>query len=320
MQTEPHRYRAFELAIASDIALPELEPELEIVPDERGISDVIIRLTDVAGPMPPPEEWRLTRFTEGHAYFAWQGIGRVQVRDGRAIDVDPLPGVDHGLLSLILLGPVMAALVHQRGDLVLHGSAVEVAPGRVALFVGDNGAGKSTLAGAFLKAGYRVLTDDVIALYMAGQVQEPGQAPGKALVRVAFPAMKLSREALSALAPLPGEALPPVPANAAKLRFRFAAHAEAAASVLTHIYVVGRGADVSVTTLDPAERLGALMRYSYMPKFGLEPLSGPLLAEHFHQCAAIANSTDVSLLSVPQGLDMLMQVVKTVAENMNAPA
>lgn len=303
MPPEQALYRAFDLTIASQIALPELD----IVSGEAagGVANVVIRMTAVDGPMPPQTEWRLTRFSEGYAYFAWQGVGRFCVSDGRAIEVDLLPDVDPNMLGLFLLGPVMAALLHQRGDLVLHGSAVEIAPGATALFVGDNGAGKSTLAAAFLKAGHRVLSDDVIALDVADHIR----------ARAAFPAMKLSRAALAALAPLPGAVLPPAFPEAAKLRLRFADTEDGRAAPLSHIYVVQRGADVGINALDRAEGLGALMRYSYMPKFGVEPLSGPSSASYFRQCAAVANSIPVSLLSVPEGFGALSQVVDAVQAN-----
>src|SRR3989454_2089338 len=45
-------------------------------------------------------------------------------REGREIVVEPAPGVDAGTLRLFLLGPVRAVLLHQRGFLVLHASAV----------------------------------------------------------------------------------------------------------------------------------------------------------------------------------------------------
>ena len=298
MPPEQVRYRAFDLTIASEIPLPELD--MSEHSESACDADVTICLAYVDGPMPPPEDWRLTRFTAGEAYFAWQTVGRMRVAEGRKIDVDPLSGFDHRLLGLFLLGPVIAALLHQRGTLVLHGSAVEVAPGRAALFVGDNGAGKSTIAAAFLKAGHRVLTDDVIALDVAVRV------------RPAFPAMKLSRAALDALAPLPVCTLEPFSSEAAKLRLRHRNGYSGGALEVAQIYVLERGESPITVELDLPARLAALMRYSYMPKFGVEPLSGSHSASYFCQCATVANSIPVSLLSVPEGFGALSQVVEAV--------
>lgn len=62
-----------------------------------------------------------------------------------------------------LLGPVLGYALRQRGVLALHASAV-VMSGVAVAFVGPGGAGKSTIAAALGRAGYPVLTDDVLAL------------------------------------------------------------------------------------------------------------------------------------------------------------
>lgn len=62
-----------------------------------------------------------------------------------------------------LLGPILGWVLRLRGVVCLHASAV-VVDGKVLAFVGDTGAGKSTTAAAFARAGYGVLSDDVVAL------------------------------------------------------------------------------------------------------------------------------------------------------------
>lgn len=301
MPPEQALYRAFELVIASGISLPELE-DTRLSGDRLADADVTIRLSAVEGPMPPVHEWRLMQIDTDVAYFAWQSVGRVRVAGGRSIEVDPLPDFDQRLLGLFLLGPVMATLLHQRGLLVLHGSAVEIAPGRAALFLGDNGAGKSTIAAAFLKAGHRAFTDDVIALDIGETVR----------VRSAFPVMKLSREALEVLKPLPGEVVPPYSFGSAKQRFRYnAAYAQEGLAV-GGTYVLERGDVTGITKIGSAEALSALMRYSYMPKFGQAALQILLSASYFHQCASVADSVCVSRLTVPYGFETLPHVVDAV--------
>jgi dephospho-CoA kinase len=58
---------------------------------------------------------------------------------------------------------VFGILLHQRGDFVLHASAVRVGD-RAMLFAGSSGAGKSTMAAALVKRGYPMITDDVCAI------------------------------------------------------------------------------------------------------------------------------------------------------------
>jgi len=62
-----------------------------------------------------------------------------------------------------LLGPVLGVLLRLRGTVCLHASAI-VFEDRVIAFVGGEGAGKSTTAAAFSSSGYRVVTDDIVAL------------------------------------------------------------------------------------------------------------------------------------------------------------
>jgi hypothetical protein len=62
-----------------------------------------------------------------------------------------------------LLGPILGFVLRLRGTTCLHGSAVVIDNQAIAL-VGPSGAGKSSTAAAFARMGFRVLTDDVVAL------------------------------------------------------------------------------------------------------------------------------------------------------------
>jgi hypothetical protein len=66
-------------------------------------------------------------------------------------------------IRLCVLGPIIGFVLHLRGTPCLHASAVAV-DGRAVAFLGHSGAGKSTTAAAFVRRGFRALTDDVLAL------------------------------------------------------------------------------------------------------------------------------------------------------------
>ena len=73
---------------------------------------------------------------------------------------------DEDVIRLYILGTCMGAILMQRKILPLHGSAIEI-DGKAYAIVGDSGAGKSTLASAFLKQGYQLVSDDVIAVSLS---------------------------------------------------------------------------------------------------------------------------------------------------------
>jgi hypothetical protein len=61
------------------------------------------------------------------------------------------------------LGLVMGFVLHLRGQVCLHASAVAI-EGRAIALMGPAGAGKSTTAAAFARQGFAVLSDDIVTL------------------------------------------------------------------------------------------------------------------------------------------------------------
>ncbi|MGA9378219.1 MAG: hypothetical protein WBV73_05570 [Phormidium sp.] len=88
-----------------------------------------------------------------------------------------------------LLGPILGFVLRRRGVVCLHGSAVAIGDESIAI-VGAAGAGKSTTAAAFAKAGFPVLTDDVLPLLDQKQ---------KFLVQSAYPRVRLWPSSVKAL-------------------------------------------------------------------------------------------------------------------------
>jgi hypothetical protein len=101
-----------------------------------------------------------------------------------------------------LLGPVLAFVLSLRGITCLHASALSV-DGRAVALAGPSGAGKSTTAAAFAGRGFRVLTDDLLAL---------GEAHGKVIAHPGYPRLRLWPEASVILYGDP-DALPPLTPN-----------------------------------------------------------------------------------------------------------
>lgn len=179
-------YKAFGLRVLSEVSLPEL-PESE----GHDLVDAVIETADL---------------THNWSQFARQGQNIVLMKElimfripslaifcikkGKEITVCPVEGFDEELLRMLLLGTCMGALLMQRRILPLHGSAVVIS-GKAYGFVGDSGAGKSTLASAFISRGYKLLSDDVIALSIS-QENIPIIVPS-------YPQQKLWQESLKEL-------------------------------------------------------------------------------------------------------------------------
>jgi hypothetical protein len=110
--------------------------------------------------------WR--RLDTGSTYLRWTGLFEFLVAsDGRDIRYHALPKATPESLSTYLLGQVLSFSLLAFGVEPLHGTVV-VVDGEAVGFLGDCGLGKSTLGAAFLRLGYPVLTDDLVALQSAG--------------------------------------------------------------------------------------------------------------------------------------------------------
>ncbi|MDR7079103.1 energy-coupling factor transporter ATP-binding protein EcfA2 [Neobacillus niacini] len=177
-------YKAFGFSVRSKIHFPEL---LEVVNDKDS-TDIEINFKDLSSLW---LEWSDSgsRFVmnERLVMFKVPDIAIFLIEEGCRITVWPLNKYKEDVIRLYLLGSCMGAILMQRGILPLHGSAIDI-NGKAYAIVGNSGAGKSTLATAFLRKGYKLLTDDVIGVYFT-----KGNVP---MVIPAYPQQKLWQESL----------------------------------------------------------------------------------------------------------------------------
>jgi hypothetical protein len=152
-------YRAFGLNIRSEITLHELS-ETSVSGIANIDVDIVVKdLTDDWNKYVLNGETYLVK--ENLILFRIEDTAIFCIKDGKEIFISPSQNCQLDKLKLFLLGTCFGALLIQRGILPLHGSAIEV-NGKVYAIVGNSGAGKSTLASAFIKRGYKLLSDDVI--------------------------------------------------------------------------------------------------------------------------------------------------------------
>lgn len=154
-----HSYRICGLSVASDIGLPgliagapECEPQVTI---RRGCVPDALDDASLTGPT-----WQIA---DKQFLLDVPNIARFLLRNGDEIVFAPDTETSSEDVPIFILGTVFGILLHQREQIVLHASAVEV-KGKAVAFCGPSGAGKSTLAAALAQRGYRLITDDVCAI------------------------------------------------------------------------------------------------------------------------------------------------------------
>ncbi len=184
----PEYYVAYGLRIRSEVPLPHFGVA---APDQTDETDVTVRLGAVPSNLSGPgliarRNWEMA---PGDFLLRVEDTLRLRVIGGREIVVQRPEGAD-SLAAVHLMGTGFTALLHQRGLLALHASAVVCEQGAV-LFLGQSGAGKSTLAAALVARGFKFLADDVTVV-RAASAGPPRATPG-------YPNLRLWADALGRL-------------------------------------------------------------------------------------------------------------------------
>jgi hypothetical protein len=125
-------------------------------------ADIAIRRGKVPSRLDRPDHVSPLFQTSGSGEYllVLPGTGRILIRAGREIAVEPEADPPAANLSAILAGPIQAVLWHQRDLLPLHASVV-VIKGRAIALCGCGAAGKSTLAAILAAHGHDVIADDI---------------------------------------------------------------------------------------------------------------------------------------------------------------
>lgn len=285
-----HRYRFADLGFESELALPELGPEVS-----DGIAaDVSIKAGPVRSPDggPPPSGTIAWSGAPARCLLEVARVARFEVRDRRYITFERTAAHDDALLRLYLLGSVFGALWHQLGRLPLHAGAVDV-DGRAWAFAGQSGAGKSSLVVAMAASGAGYLCDDVCVLDVPEQDDRVRAWPGLARLRVS-PEIRalLGLDDRAPLDPFGKHALSPPwprPLGARPLGGIVILETDPAA------------AQPVIDRLEAPTALAALLTHTYRTEY----LPIEHRARHFGHCAALVRSVPVYRLRRPWGTQRL---------------
>ena|SRR5687767_12276221 len=248
--------------------------------------------------------WR--RAHDGAVYMSWRdGLDAAVSPDHRTVEVAPAHRNAPLMLADYLLPQILSFPLIHFGIEPLHASAVAIPAGAIG-FLGESGAGKSTVAAAFVAAGYRLCTDDVLALRVGASGMDV--TPGPRHIRL-FPwaAAGLISPATSSR---------PMNAYTRKRVYDIAAEHHCSGQVpLRALYVLEThrrsGPSVEIHELASTAAFHALLRNTFNP-LDSTPERLPRQMEFY---ARLVSAVPIRRVLVRRGAAAFPQVVRRVTED-----
>lgn len=285
--SELRRYRAYGVAVVSDIDLPEFVPWDGHDRPTAG-PPISIRLGHVPSSLTGAAGDAYLQARSDAFVLTIDGVARYLVRDGAEIVIEPAAEASEHDVRVYLLGSCLGGLLHQRGLLVLHASAIASEHGAT-LLCGHSGSGKSTLLGALLRRGHRMLVDDVCAIIVDGA--------GRPVVHPAYPRTRLWADAAQKL----GQdvaGLPRTQRSMDKFELQVPAHYWDEAAPMRQLYVLTSSErdELRLEPLPVVERFAALIHHTYRREF-LDALT--MQPRHFALASAVARDVPVTRVVRP---------------------
>ena len=275
-----YTYTAYELVLRVPFHCPVLRPA-----PEDAVPDIIVGEGSVphrlATPLAEGKMWQAEPDR-----FLWRGgprAGRFLVEGGQCITLERNPAAEDEILAFHFLASVMAALLRQRGLLVLHANTAVTPIGAVAVS-GESGVGKSTTLAALLGRGCTMLADDVTVLRL--------RSDGCVEALPGVPQLHLPEDSADNL----GQDIAGLPRYRwRRMKAAVSVETTPAPAALRALYLLRTKPqnDLQVQTLTGAEKFAALQECVYGP---LLPQEHP---RHFPLFAAVADQVAVYRLDRP---------------------
>jgi hypothetical protein len=289
-----HNYTAHGLIISSQINFPEL---IEC----SGKSGINIKYGEFDYSSEEVLEEGVFRIashyilTENSVYLIWNHINICQIHKGQEIIVNSQTGIDETFLRALILGPALGILLHQRGRLVLHASAVNINDTAVA-FMGHNGAGKSTTTFSFMNNGHPLISNDILSIDFRNGL--PVVYPGLPRIKLWPESLELSRKNMRSF---------PIHPESRK-RSCFVDNFYNRDIYLKHIYVIKNSEKTFLEELKPQDALLELIRNSYCANIFQNSDQATNLKEY----AKIVKNVSIKQLNIKRSLDKIPEMVNLV--------
>ena len=289
-------YKAFGLSVQSEILLPELLSG-HVKPE------IFIFFGNISENLDNPS-FSSVYFQVGQDKFLLKidGVARYLIENGNKITIDRTEGGSDDEIRLFLLGSAFGALIHQRGMLPVHGSAI-IFNNQAIIFSGVSGAGKSTLAAGLVKKGYKLLADDVCVVTLNDD--------GIPIVHPGYPQMKLWTDALEKLGHKTTQ-LRKIRSKLKKYALPMQIEFYNEPAELKKIYVITKKNTngIELQQLKGIEKFNTLKNNTYRLNF----LKGAVtISAHFKLIEAVSRQCSVKLVARPSKgfhLEELIQIIK----------
>lgn len=277
----------------------------------HGDGDVAVRLIENSGPQRPllyEPPFHVTRTCDGGVWTEFHRIGRnyllrfpdlvdfVISADGREASCALAAGVSRAQIEHLWLNQVTPLARSKQGEMVFHGSCVDLGAAAVA-FIGESGRGKSTLAASFSSRGHAFLADDGLIVRRCGD---------NYVACPSHPTLRLwpdSRDAARRAVALSNE----------ETKAIIQADAEfihcAAPRPLAAVFFLGEDSEeIGFTRLPARETMLQLLKNSFL----LDVEDSALTSAHFHRTAAFANRLAGFQFDYPRQFDALDRVTEAI--------
>lgn len=283
-------YSVFNQSIASELSIPEFLTS-EHTPD------IFFKFDTITTPNLNPEGPVRVIGAMGEGIFLhWSGIGSFLVERGDSVTISPVQGADEAMLRLVLTGPVLGVLLHQRGFRVFHAAVVHALQRDEAIaFLARKGGGKSTMLGAMCSRGYELMSDDILAL---------SSEEDRLIAASAFPHTKLWKESAAVLGQDFHNLTESVPGFDKQGRIAEDCFYPSPAP-LRSVFILDYGDEVRIDRLSGKEALMAVLPHWYGAHFEGQLLDLFGRNEHFLQCTELIRSLPVYRLIRPESLERL---------------
>lgn len=290
-------YRAYGLQIHSQLPLPAPV-------SAPGTADVIIRIGKIEGELPGlKDSSSVLRASPEEICCEFKNAGRFSVARGKEIIIEPFDGVPAEMLVQWVQGAALSLVLHQRGFLVMHSSAVAI-DNKAVIFVGESGWGKSTTAAALHARGHRLLADDVVAIRAE---------PGNITVVPGFPHLKLLPQSVEFL----GEdfaSMPGVGAHEEK-RLRSARERFTPEPVpLEYLFVLAEADRCMIEPLGPQPAIVELLRHAFVARLTEFLKLTDSATSHFANCTQVIKDASVCALKRPKTFDQLPAMIDMIEQ------